>query len=69
MKRPYHQTPSASQGNAFTAHIDGRTQIQWSTGQHNAAIAKKASERNAEQLTERILTDRWGSQFLKPGPQ
>lgn len=69
MKRPYHLTPGASQGNAFTAHIDGRTQIQWSTGQHNAVISQKATERHAEQQAERVLKDRWGSQFLKPGPQ
>ena len=54
--KPYHQTAGASQRNAFTAHLTGDTQIDWTAGQATAALssslAQKAKDRREKLQAE-----------------
>lgn len=54
--KQYHQTAGASQRNAFTAHLSGNTQIDWSAGQASASlasgIAQKAKDRRDKLMAE-----------------
>lgn len=54
--KPWHQTAGASQRNAFTAHLTGDTQIDWTAGQATASLAsnlaKKAKDRRDKMMAE-----------------
>ena len=65
MKTPYHQTPGASQGNAFTRHLDGGPSI-FATKQEIGHQARKLGRMSADGVANVQASNDRLNKIIKP---